>query len=175
MPALRVTAGTLRGRRVPVPPRGVRPTSERARQAYFNIAGGRIAGARFLDLFSGSGIFSFEAVSRGAASATAIEQDKKYAAAIERLAEEWQAPVTVMARDVFTALPRLEGPFDLVYADPPYDFGRYDELIEALDKLPLSDGALVTIEHRRGVPIVARNAPTMSREYGEVSLTFFGR
>src|SRR5437867_11656710 len=119
MSSLRVTAGTLRGRRVPVPPREVRPTSERARQAYFNIVGARIENARFLDLFAGSGIFSLEAVSRGAASAMAIEENQKNAAAIERLAKEWQAPVTVIARDVFVALPRLEGTFDLVYADPP--------------------------------------------------------
>src|SRR3954466_12319999 len=100
MATLRVTAGTLRGRRVPVPPRGVRPTSERARQAYFNIVGQRIAGARFLDLFAGSGIFSFEAVSRGAASSTAVEQERKHAAAIERLAAEWKAPVAVVTGDV---------------------------------------------------------------------------
>lgn len=178
MPALRVTAGTLRGRRVPVPPKGVRPTSERARQAYFNIVGGRIAGARFLDLFAGSGIFAFEAVSRGAASALAVEQDKKYAAAIERLAAEWQAPVTAMARDVFTALPHLDGPFDLVYADPPYDFGRYDELVEAIGGIRLSEDALVAIEHRVGTGFSrsdGRLKPAATREYGEVSLTFFAR
>src|SRR5712691_6886665 len=102
--SLRITAGSLRGRRVAVPPRDVRPTSERARQAYFNIVGARIEGARFLDLFAGSGIFSFEAVSRGAASSTAIEENRKYAGAIEALVKEWEAPVDVMARDVFKAL-----------------------------------------------------------------------
>src|SRR5882724_6402280 len=97
---LRVTSGTLRGRRVPVPPRETRPTSERARMAFFNIAGPRIDGAQFLDLFAGSGIFSFEAISRGAAAATAIEQDRQSAATIARLAREWNAPVTATAADV---------------------------------------------------------------------------
>jgi 16S rRNA (guanine966-N2)-methyltransferase len=182
MPPLRVTAGTLRGRRVPVPPRGVRPTSERARQAYFNIVGERMPGARFLDLFAGSGIFSFEAVSRGAASATAVEQDKKYAAAIARLAAEWAVPVSAVARDVFTALPQFDERFDLVYADPPYDFGRYEELIDAIGRMPLSDGALVAVEHRVGAGFSRpgnhgrlKPAATPSREYGEVGITFFAR
>jgi 16S rRNA (guanine966-N2)-methyltransferase len=165
MSSLRVTAGELRGRRVPVPPREVRPTSERARQAYFNIVGERIEGARFLDLFAGSGIFSFEAVSRGAASSTAVEQNKRYAAAIETLAAEWKAPVTVLAQDVFKALPKL-GRFDLVYADPPYDFGRYEELVEAAG----AAGGLVAVEHRRGVHLHGD-----TREYGEVAITFFSR
>ena len=167
MSTLRITAGSLRGRRVPVPPRDVRPTSERARQAYFNVVGERIEGARFLDLFAGSGIFSFEAVSRGAASSTAVEENRKYAAAIEKLAGEWGVNVTVLARDVFKALPKL-GTFDLVYADPPYEFGRYDELVETLNPA----GALVAIEHRRGVALPVSGD---TREYGEVSITFFSR
>ena len=129
------------------------------------LVGERIEGARFLDLFAGSGIFSFEAVSRGAASSTAVEQNRKYAAAIETLATEWKAPVTVMAQDVFKALPKL-GRFDLVYADPPYDFGRYEELVEAVP------GGLVAVEHRRGVEIPIDGD---TREYGEVAITFFSR
>ena len=189
MASLRITAGTLRGRRVAVPPRDVRPTSERARQAYFNIVGDRIDGARFLDLFAGSGIFSFEAVSRGAASSTAVEENRKYAAAIEALAAAWKAPVTVLARDVFQALPKL-GAFDLVYADPPYELGRYDELVEAIGAVA-NDGTLVAVEHRRlavggwpladettanGQPPTANQLhPLRTVEYGEVSITFFTR
>ena len=175
MSSLRVTAGTLRGRRIPVPPHDVRPTSERARQAYFNIVGGRITGARFLDLFAGSGIFSFEAVSRGAASAMAVEENKRFAAAIEKLAIEWKAPVTVLARDVFKALPKL-GTFDLVYADPPYDFGRYDELLSAIGAVT-GDESFAAIEHRQGSQLAASGElrAVGSREYGEVSITFFTR
>src|SRR5262249_36211668 len=118
--------------------------------------------------FAGSGIFSFEAVSRGAASSTAVEENRKYAAAIERLATEWHAPVTVMARDVFAALPRLSGTFDLVYADPPYEVGRYDELGEAIG----AGGRLTASAPRRGGNPPAAGDP---REYGEVPITFFTR
>ena len=92
MPSLRVTGGTLRGRRVPVPAGEVRPTSERARQAYFNIVSDRIAGARFLDLFAGSGIFSLEALSRGAAAAIAVEQSQRQCAAIEQTCLLYTSP-----------------------------------------------------------------------------------
>jgi 16S rRNA (guanine966-N2)-methyltransferase len=152
--------------------------------AFFNIAGARMEGARFLDLFAGSGVFSFEAISRGAASAIAIEQDRKAVETIARLADEWSVPVTPIAADVFAGIPRLEAKvtggakFDVVYADPPYSFGRYDELLEMIDgKAPLADGALVGIEHqRRSDPFTIEckrlKAPRRA-EYGEIWITLF--
>lgn len=171
MPALRITAGTLRGRRVPVPPRDVRPTSERARQAFFNIVRERIDGAQFLDLFAGSGIFSFEAVSRGAARATAVDRDTK---SIERLAKEWDAPVTAVAADVLKTIPRLKTPFDISYADPPYEYDQYDALLSALDEAAIG---LVAIEHRRRTDPFTISPKRLKferrAEYGEVWITFF--
>jgi 16S rRNA (guanine966-N2)-methyltransferase len=146
--------------------------------AFFNIAGARIEDARFLDLFAGSGAFSFEAVSRAAASAIAIEQDRKSVETITRLAKEWNAPVTAIAGDVFAEIPRLGGGFDIVYADPPYSFGRYDDLLAAIDRDGfLADGALVAIEHqRRSDPFTIetkRLKTTRRAEYGEVWITLF--
>jgi 16S rRNA (guanine966-N2)-methyltransferase len=146
---------------------------------FFNIAGPRIDGARFLDLFAGSGVFSFEAVSRGASSAVAVEQDRQSAATIDRLAKEWNAPVTAMASDVFLALPRLgSAAFDVVYADPPYSFGRYDELLAAIDRhVALGENAIVAIEYqRRNEPFTittTRLRAERRAEYGEVWMTFF--
>jgi 16S rRNA (guanine966-N2)-methyltransferase len=178
MASLRITAGTLRGRRVAIPPNDVRPTSERARQAYFNIVGERIAGAHFLDLFAGSGVFALEAVSRGAASATAVERDKRAAAAIAHLATAWSQPITVVHDDVLKAIPRLHDVFDLVYADPPYGYEQYDELLLLLgDGLKLRNDAVVAIEHRRrATPFTAalRNLrQSRTAEYGDVAMTFF--
>jgi 16S rRNA (guanine966-N2)-methyltransferase len=188
---VRITAGTLRGRRIAVPSRDVRPTSERARQAYFNIVGDRIHGARFLDLFAGSGVFSFEAISRGAASALAVDRKTKD---IERTAKEWNVPVRTMAADVLSV--RIDDEFDLVYADPPYDFERYDDLLLAIDRMKLADGALVAVEHRARANVApamedgrsacpdrrwrlsssggaTRLAFRRRAEYGEVWITFF--
>jgi 16S rRNA (guanine(966)-N(2))-methyltransferase RsmD len=146
---------------------------------FFNIAGPRIKGARFLDLFAGSGVFSFEAVSRGAASSTAIEQDRRSVATIAKLAKEWNVPVTATASDVFAAIPRLGGgSFDIVYADPPYSFRRYDDLLAAIEgDVALDDDAIVAIEHQRRTEpftIETKRLKSIRRaEYGEVWITLF--
>src|ERR1700737_3072624 len=105
MPFLRITTGTLRGRKIPLPPR-TRPTSERARQAFFNIIGDGIEGAAFLDLFAGSGAFAFEALSRGAASAVAIDESQHNIEAIERLAQSWGGRLTAVCSDVLSGIKR---------------------------------------------------------------------
>jgi 16S rRNA (guanine966-N2)-methyltransferase len=162
---------------VTVPPHDVRPTSERARQGYFNIVSERINGARFLDLFAGSGIFSFEAISRGAASATAVDRDRRSATNISRHAAAFGVPVLTVTGEVLHALKRLRDPFDLVFADPPYDYDHYDDLLAAVADLHFRPDAIVALEHRR------RSAPFREpvgklpiwrrAEYGEVWITLF--
>lgn len=170
----------MRGRKVNVPPRDVRPTSERARQAFFNIVGERIAGARFLDLFAGSGIFSFEALSRGAASATAIDASRQNVAAIAKNAGSFGVDVRTIAADALAGIKRLPGEvFDVIYADPPYDYDGYDDLLMTIDRhLTLAPGAIVAIEHRRNTEPITATPTTLARmrraEYGEVWIDFFG-
>lgn len=178
---MRITGGSLRGRKIRVPAGGVRPTSDKARQAFFNIVAPRIADGAFLDLFSGTGIFSFEAVSRGAARAVAVERSRVQAAAIARAAAELSAPVECITADAVPAIRKLAGgaPFDVVYADPPYDYDGYPELLESVDReLPLATGAVVGIEHRRGRPpfesnVLARLLLRKISTYGNVSIAIF--
>jgi 16S rRNA (guanine(966)-N(2))-methyltransferase RsmD len=147
---LRITSGALRGRRIAVPKGDVRPTSERARQAYFNIVHERLPGARFLDLFAGSGIFSFEAISRGAKEAVAVDSSRAATAAIDREARALETPVRTITADALAGIKRLRGEvLDVIYADPPYDYDGYDDLLMAIDtELTLADEAMVAIEHR---------------------------
>jgi 16S rRNA (guanine966-N2)-methyltransferase len=174
---IRITAGNLRGRRIPIASSETRPTSERARQAFFNIVADRLSGAHFLDLFAGSGVFAFEAVSRGAKSATAVEHDRRKVEAIAELAKEWNAAVNSVQGEVLATLPRLREPFDVVYADPPYDFGAYDQLVGGISDLKLAPDAVVAIEHRRNTnpfsEAPARLQIQRRAEYGEVWITFF--
>jgi 16S rRNA (guanine(966)-N(2))-methyltransferase RsmD len=176
---IRITAGTLRGRRLPVPKDEVRPTSERARQAFFNIVGERIHGAHFLDLFAGSGIFSFEAISRGAATSVAVDRSRAHTAAIEKSARELGAAVRTVHAELPDGIKRLGGEvFDVIYADPPYEYDRYDDLLTAIDTgLTLASGAVVAVEHRRRTqPFTAtltRLQHVRRAEYGEVWISFF--
>lgn len=182
MPGVRVTGGSLRGRRIQLP-RGVevRPTSDRARQAYFNIVRDQLAGARFLDLFAGTGIFSIEALSRGAGNALAIDESHRGAAAISGIALSLELELDVRCAKLPQALGAIasESPFDLVYADPPYDL-KLDTatLLEIDEKVPLSPGAIVAIEHRAGpsgleeMPL-SRLRFTRDARYGNVAIAFF--
>lgn len=176
---IRITAGSLRGRRIPVPKSDVRPTSERARQAFFNIVGERIAGAKFLDLFAGSGIFSFEAVSRGAEQAIAIDSSRRGNADIEKLAKDFGVQVRAITAELPAGIKRVRGEvFDVIYADPPYAYEHYDDLLMALDKdLTLAPAALVAIEHRRRTEPFTTALQQLKfdrrAEYGEVWISFF--
>jgi 16S rRNA (guanine966-N2)-methyltransferase len=182
VPELRVTGGGLRGRRVPVPPGEIRPTSERARQAFFNIVAAELPGANFLDLFAGTGIFSFEAISRGAATAVAVEQAPRAAASIVTTAARLQAEVELMRADVFIAIRRLEESgrtFGIVYADPPYAFAEYPRLLAELGTgRLLAPRAVVAVEHRKG----SASAPAAdtgslryrkTAQYGDISIALY--
>jgi 16S rRNA (guanine966-N2)-methyltransferase len=176
---IRITAGSLRGRRIPVPRHDVRPTSERARQAFFNIVGERIDGAKFLDLFAGSGIFSFEAVSRGAAEAVAVDASRPQNQQIEKLADDFGVQIRTVTAEVFAGIKRLGGEvFDVVYADPPYAYERYDDLLMSIDTdLTLAPAAVVAIEHRRRTEPFTTQLQKLTferrAEYGEVWISFF--
>jgi 16S rRNA (guanine966-N2)-methyltransferase len=182
MSSLRVSGGFLRGRKVPLPGHDLRPTSSKARQAFFNIIGDQVQNARFLDLFAGSGIFSIEAISRGASRATAVDQNRIAMKNLEALAREWKLSIETVAADSITALKKLrpDNPFDLVYADPPYQYPRYDDLLEAIDKLPLNPGATVAIEHdRRRVDLASQPLQQLvfrkAAAYGNVAISLFDK
>ncbi|MCC5832395.1 MAG: 16S rRNA (guanine(966)-N(2))-methyltransferase RsmD [Chlamydiales bacterium] len=127
----------------------VRPTSAQLRETVFNICQQQIEGARFLDLFAGSGAIGLEALSRGAAHTTFVERGRPALAAIKRnlslLGEQERA--TLIAGDVLAQIPLLNGPFDLIYIDPPYGKGLGAKALEAIDAhKTLAEGGTVFIE-----------------------------
>lgn len=178
MSMLRITGGFLRGRKVALPAHELRPTSGKARQAFFNVLADRIQDATFLDLFSGTGVFSLEAVSRGAKRALAVDQSRPAMNALGQLAREWNLPIETMTADTIGALRSMHsGPFDVVYADPPYGYPRYSELLDAIDRLPLAGDAVVGIEHdsrsRLELPETRRLVLRKIARYGTVAISVF--
>ena len=124
---MRIVAGQHSSRRLAVPPgKGVRPTSDRAREAIFASLGSAVVEAQVLDLFAGSGAMGLEALSRGAAHCRFVERDAQALAAIRRnLAElDEVGRATVEKANALTVLKRLATAgetFDLIIVDPPYD------------------------------------------------------
>ena len=119
---MKIIAGKWRGRTLKTPPGlATRPTASRARETLFSMLASRLGSfedLRVADLFAGSGAPGFEALSRGAASATFVEEDAGAAATIKANAEKLQTPIELITGSAL-ALPRSD-PFDLVFADPPY-------------------------------------------------------
>lgn len=176
-PEVRVLAGRWKGRRLEGGP-AARPTSSRARKALFDILGDSIAGARVLDLYAGSGAVGIEAVSRGAASATLVEQDASaLARGVERLGAS-AGEVRVLATTVGAALDALSRAgerFDVVFADPPYalesaagELGRAGELLAAEGVFVLQRDARAPEPRVEGLTLRSRRA------YGRNVFHFFG-
>ena len=120
---MRVIAGSAGGVRLAVPKCGVRPTMDRVKAAIFSSLGEAIIGARVLDLFAGSGALGIEALSRGAASAIFVEDDRQSAEAIEKNLAKTNLKGRVRHQDVFDFLRRQSnaGKFQIIFADPPYE------------------------------------------------------
>ncbi|BBX72804.1 16S rRNA (guanine(966)-N(2))-methyltransferase RsmD [Mycobacterium shinjukuense] len=130
----RIIGGVAGGRRIAVPPRGTRPTTDRVRESLFNIVTARrdLTGLAVLDLYAGSGALGLEALSRGAASALFVESDPRAAAVIARNLRALGLAGATVRRGAVAAVVAAgaPGPVDLVLADPPYDVGAAE--IEAL-------------------------------------------
>jgi 16S rRNA (guanine966-N2)-methyltransferase len=149
---LRIIGGRHRGRRLQFPSGvAIRPTPDRVRETLFNWLQPRIADARVLDLFAGSGALGLEALSRGAAHVTFIEKDRRAGAAIAALTREWQeAGALVESGDALDWLEKASGTgFDIVFVDPPYDANLLGASLETLARRQLlRPDARVYVEHR---------------------------
>jgi len=172
---VRIISGTRKGSRI-YAPKGLttRPTSNRVREAAFNLIG-PVERAAVLDLFAGSGAMGLEALSRGAVSVTFVESDREACRTIDRNLEKLGLTgARVVQRDVLRVLPTERKRYDLVLIDPPY------ELVESLHMplathLPrlLAPGGLVLYETgARQQPELPLDLRT-SRRYGSVRLSVF--
>ena len=180
---MRIIAGEAKGRTLFAPPGSqTRPTSDRIRGSLFNIIGSRVADARVLDLFGGTGALALEALSRGAESAVIADNSRAALQVIDRnarsvLKEDFEYRVRVMSSDYRSAIAALAGRmFDLVFLDPPYRM--VEAYGDALSRLHAADmlapGCLIVLERLKSAGVVLPEpfAVFDTRLHGDTAVDF---
>lgn len=174
---MRVITGISRGRKLKTPEEmDIRPTTDNVKESIFNIIQFDIEGRRVLDLFAGTGQLGIECLSRGAASAVFIDQNRDAAAIIRENLKTCGLGGTVLQQDALGFL-RSCGSFDLIFVDPPYDSDMYNAVLETINQVDiLSDGGIIICESRRERILPELRAPYSKRReynYGKVKLCIY--
>jgi 16S rRNA (guanine966-N2)-methyltransferase len=185
---MRVIAGKYRSRLLKsLKGSALRPTSDRLREALFNVLGPNVTGSRFLDVFAGTGAVGIEALSRGATEVLFIENHAPAAVLIRRNLESLAITngAQVLPLDALRALEKIarkhnptDVPFDFVFVDPPYaEKDQYNRVLGFLGSAPfLSTGSLVIAEHPRTFELpqrIGRLLQTRILRQGDAALSFF--
>ncbi|OPY89430.1 MAG: Ribosomal RNA small subunit methyltransferase D [Syntrophus sp. PtaU1.Bin208] len=180
---MRIIGGQARGRRIAVPPGyAVRPTSDRIKEALFNILG-PLDGRNFLDLYAGTGNVGLEALSRGAAEVVFVEKISALITALRNNLDAFgfSGRYEVIATDVEQAINRLvqKGKsFDLIFADPPYRKGQIERTIVLLNGHPslLAKEGMLILQNAQAEPLEIKADKALKlvdeRRYGDTLLSF---
>lgn len=176
---MRIISGLLKGRRIIAPKKlPVRPTTDRSKEALFNILnnGYDFSEIRILDLFSGTGNISYEFGSRGVDDIVAVDQNKHCTRFIEETSNKLELNVDVICKNVFDYLQNPHQSFDVIFADPPYDLPQEDfiKLVGLVfDKQWLNEHGQLVVEHSKQYKLDAHAHFVSSRNYGSNTFSFF--
>jgi len=176
---MRIISGKYKSRRITAPNKlPVRPTTDMAKEALFNILNNRyyFDEVSFLDLFAGTGNISYEFASRGCEKISAVDGDFGCVQFITRTAAELELNISAFKSDVFSFLQKTALKSDVIFADPPYDmpledFEKIPELIFK-NELLLQDGVLI-IEHAKQTDLSQLPNFSNKRKYGGSVFSFF--
>jgi 16S rRNA (guanine966-N2)-methyltransferase len=180
---MRIVAGEFRGRRLHSPKGSkIRPTSDRVREAIFNIIATELRDAQVLDLFAGTGALGLEALSRGAAQAIFVDQDADALRLIRVNIEtcgikDRTKVIQGSAQQAIRRLTAAGETFNLIFMDPPYGKGLVEQTLPQLESVADSTTLLVVEHHVKDV-IPAQSGEwlrTQERRYGDTSVSFFVR
>ena len=176
---IRIISGTHKGRRLSAPKNlPVRPTTDRAKEALFNILGHEVywPESSVLDLFSGTGNLSYECASRGCPRVVAVDAHAGCVKFIEQTSGQLELPIAVFKRDVSTFLKRCTESFNLIFADPPYDFSQ-EQLREIValcfQKELLKEDGILIVEHSTQRDLSTLENFDTARKYGSTVFSFF--
>lgn len=175
---MRIISGTHKGRLIR-PPKNlpVRPTTDKAKEGLFNILNNRVdfEELEILDLFCGTGNISLEFASRGARSITSVDQNFRCIGFVRSASEDLGLNAIKPQRaDALKFVESTKQKFDLIFADPPYDFPQYPELIQSiLDGNLINEDGVLIVEHPAEVDLTGFSELTETRKYGRVHFSFF--
>lgn len=176
---MRIVSGKYKGKRLTAPKKlPVRPTTDMAKEALFNILNNRFYfdELNVLDLFAGTGNISYEFASRGTEKITAVDGHQGCVKYISKTAQELGFPISTIKSDVYQFLKGSPEKFDLIFADPPYGFDteqflKIVNLVFERELLP-SEGLLV-IEHSEQTDLSGHPKFSEQRKYGGSIFSFF--
>lgn len=178
---MRIVAGDFRGRKLHTPKDAqIRPTTDRVREAIFNIIASQVPRAAVLDLFAGTGALGLEALSRGASRAVFIDRSPEAVRLIQANIELCRAKdrAKVLKGPILPVIQRLakqEEAFQLIFLDPPYGKGYIEETLLQLDKVAQDDALVVAEHHIKDVLAqhLGEWIRTQERRYGDTAISFF--
>jgi 16S rRNA (guanine(966)-N(2))-methyltransferase RsmD len=175
---MRIVAGKWRGKQIVAPKNlPVRPTTDMAKESLFNLIRNYLdfEHIRALDLFSGTGNLSYELASRGCPSITSVDSSRDCIRFIHKTATALPTDaIAPVASEAITYVKRSPSQWDLILADPPFDFERYEELIDAiLTGQRLTKTGVFVLEHGPFTSFVDHPHCFDHRKYGNVQLSFF--
>jgi len=179
---MRIIAGKYKGQQlVTAKDHSIRPTTDRIKEYIFEILGNFVVDALVLDLFAGSGNLGLEALSRGAQSATFVDKSQSSLRVLRRNLGKLKVaePTQVIKKDVLTFLRQNKQPYDLIFADPPYKWDRYIELLP-LVFLPenLTEFGIFVLESEKAHNIEWETnvyEVLRQKQFDRSVITFFGR
>ena len=176
---MRIVSGIYKGRRITAPKKlPVRPTTDMAKEALFNILNNRyyFDELSILDLYSGTGNISYEFASRGCEDIIAVDKDYGCISFINKTSEDFEMPIQTVKSDVFKYLENCNFKFNIIFADPPYNFSQ-----DIFDKIPqlifnnnlLVENGLLIIEHSKQTDLSKSDNYSFSKSYGSNVFSFF--
>lgn len=176
---MRVITGTAKGRKLQEPrDASVRPTTDMVKEAIFSIIQFDVPGRRVLDLFAGTGQLGIEALSRGARECVFVDNSPASLALVRKNLDICGMQAQVVRSDALSYLSRC-GKFDLIFLDPPYAAGMYQDVLKAVFMFDiLNEGGIILVESPRneqlpdGAGLYERGR---SYRYGKISLTIYTR
>ncbi|MBT0608001.1 RsmD family RNA methyltransferase [Aequorivita echinoideorum] len=176
---MRIISGTHKGRRLTAPKNlPVRPTTDFAKEALFNILRVRyfFEELSVLDLFSGTGNISFEFASRGVPTITAVDENYACIQFINKISDEFDFPIIPIKSEVSKYLETISGQFDIIFADPPYEFNvsQLESIKNVIfEKKLLKEEGILVIEHSKMNDLSNLENFSEARKYGGNMFSFF--